>query len=399
MDYLATKVTGDEVALQEMFNNVQLQRRVVDDLKEEIVSIRSQVGRRYAALERSIARRAKAIDTEESEGFIEEGIEFVFGSVDPESPEAARVREDAARDAYEREAKHEKEVLARLERETTALTSLTETYTKALSEHLNRKAQIARLRVHLKANIMYYMHAIWNHEPPDQRFFRLHDVPVPKLVGEKTFSIEPDPDAVPVPPDWEKPVKIIMKVDLDDELEFEALHEVADLDNLLGFKGNYMMFPLKQRNALTDFLALPFIDREVGLRDPDPLGNWTMADFVEYVCCLRKTLSPAEFERLLPGLVEAYQRILADGGTEEEIVVPTDSLFIEALTGAHPLLEDFKLLHRAIDVRKVQADVRAIEFENIRFAARLREGEREDPTIEKRIIVEGGGNFVTPVDG
>ena len=399
MDYLATKVTGDEVSLQEMFNNVELQRRVADDLKEGIIAIRGQAGRRYAALERSIERRARAVDAEEREGFIEEGVEFVFGSVDPESPEAARVREDAARDAYEREAKHEKEVLARLERETTALTSLTEVYTKSLSEHLNRKAQIARLRVHLKANIMY-LHA----RDLESRAAGSAIFPPSRRASAETgrredLQLEPDPDAVPGPPDWEKPVKIVMKVELDPELEFEPLHEVADLDNLLGFKGNYMIFALKQRNDLTDFLALPFIDRELGLSDPDPLGNWTMTDLVEYVCCLRKSLSAAEFERLLPGLVEAYQRILADGGTEEEIVVPTDSLFIEALTGAHSLLEDFKLLHRAIDVRKVQADVRAIEFENVRFAARLREGEREDPTIEKRIIVEGTGSFVTPVDG
>jgi hypothetical protein len=79
--------------------------------------------------------------------------------------------------------------------------------------------------------------------------------------------------------------------------------------------------------------------------------------------------------------------------------VPSDSLFIEALTGAHPLLEDFKLLHRAVDVKKVQAEVRAVEFENLRFAARLREGEREDPTVEKKILVEGGSTtLVLPND-
>jgi hypothetical protein len=399
MDYLATKVVGDEVSLQEMYNNLELQRRVTKELKEEILSIRAQVGRRYAALERSIQRRARAIDAEESEGFLEEGVEGLFGSGGSESPEAARVREDAARDAFEREAKLEKEMVARLERETTALAALTESYTRSLSDHLNRKAQIVRLRVHIKSNIMYYMQAIWNHEPPDQRFFRLHEVPVPKLVGQKTYSFEPDPDAVPVPPEWKKPVKLVMKCEIDPDLEFEPLHQVANLDTLLGFKGNYMIFPLKKRNDLTDYMMLPYIDREVGLRDPDELGNWTLTDFVAYVCCLRKELPAAEFTRLMPGLVDAYQRILAAGGGEEEIVVPSDSLFIEALTGAHPLLEDFKLLHRAVDVKKVQAEVRAVEFENLRFAARLREGEREDPTVEKKILVEGGSTtLVLPND-
>ena len=40
------------------------------------------------------------------------------------------------------------------------------------------------------------MQAIWSQEPPDQRFFRLHDVRVPRLIGQKTYSIDPDPDAI-----------------------------------------------------------------------------------------------------------------------------------------------------------------------------------------------------------
>ena len=101
---------------------------------------------------------------------------------------------------------------------------------------------------------------------------------------------------------------------------------------------------------------------------------------------------------MLPGLIQTYQQLLANGGNEDEIIVPTDSLFIEALPGAHPILEDFKLMHRAVDVKKVQAEVRGMELENLRFASRLIEGEREDPTIEKKIVVESEGAdvIVTP---
>jgi hypothetical protein len=56
--------------------------------------------------------------------------------------------------------------------------------------------------------------------------------------------------------------------------------------------------------------------------------------------------------------------------------------------GTHPLLEDFKLIHRALDVKKVQAEVRRAELENIRLAARALEGEREDPDVEKKIVIE-----------
>ena len=35
--------------------------------------------------------------------------------------------------------------------------------------------------------------------------------------------------------------------------DMPCLEEVADLDDLLGFKGNSMMFPLRKSNVLTDF--------------------------------------------------------------------------------------------------------------------------------------------------
>ena len=43
------------------------------------------------------------------------------------------------------------------------------------------------------------------------------------------------------------------------------------------------------------------------------------------------------------------RRLTEDRRASDEIVVPTGQLFIEALPGAHPLLEDFKLEHRRQD--------------------------------------------------
>jgi hypothetical protein len=71
--------------------------------------------------------------------------------------------------------------------------------------------------------------------------------------------------------------------------------------------------------------------------------------------------------------------------------VPANSLFIEALLGEFNLLESFKERHRILDVLKAQAEVRKIELENIRLAARLVNKEREDPDIDKKIVVEGNG--------
>ena len=60
---------------------------------------------------------------------------------------------------------------------------------------------------------------------------------------------------------------------------------VADIDNLLGDKGNYMIFPLNESNLLTDFMMDPFVDRATGqLVDPSDPINWSIDEFSEYVC-------------------------------------------------------------------------------------------------------------------
>ena len=79
---------------------------------------------------------------------------------------------------------------------------------------------------------------------------------------------------------------------------------------------------------------------------------------------------------------------------DDRVIVPTESLFIEALVGTHPLLEDFKLIHRSLDVKKVQAETRHAELENVRLAARALRGNDEDPDIEKKIVIEGNGATV-----
>ena len=56
----------------------------------------------------------------------------------------------------------------------------------AVKEHYDHVAEIDRLRVHVKDNILYYMQAIWRHEPPDQRFFRLYDIDVPIVTAGPT---------------------------------------------------------------------------------------------------------------------------------------------------------------------------------------------------------------------
>lgn len=419
LDYLSTDVVGDEYALKEMRKNVEMQRRLTEQLKEEVVAYRELTGQRYAALESAIERSAQAA-TKQDDGslfgvagklfdgpathLVEKGLEFLTG--EGENPDAARIRERAARDAYEKAMQEERDLMARLNREITALNAMTEAYTKTLSEHLNRRTQISRLRVHVKQNILYYMQAIWSMEPPDQRFFRLHkvDVPVFEKTGKSLYTIQGTPTYnLFIDPSQPK-VNVheyTVNTQIDPTLKTTSLVEVADLDNLLGFKGNYMIFPLKKPNALTNFMMAPYIEQEWKLYDPDVFGNMTLDEFSDYVCCLKDKMPATDFDAVKPELKKLLEQLLTSPlRNNEEIVVPTDSLFIEALPGVHPILEDFKLIHRAIDVKSAQEDARRKELENVRFAARILAGELDDPEIEKKIIIEGSNQdlIISPGD-
>jgi hypothetical protein len=56
------------------------------------------------------------------------------------------------------------------------------------------------------------------------------------------------------------------------EIQEKMLAEIADLDSLLGFKGNYMIFPLLNSNVLTDFMMAPYVDSKFA-KYPH-LGRW-----------------------------------------------------------------------------------------------------------------------------
>jgi hypothetical protein len=307
-----------------------------------------------------------------------------------------------------------RDLMFRLEREVTALNALTETYTKALRDHNNHVTEIARLQVHVIDNVMYYMQAIWTHEPPDQRYFRLHNVPIPDLTHKaRNFRVNFDSALatglgaphLALPRFGGRAAKAYpyeSVTSLNDAITFKPLSQVADLDNLLGFKGNYMVFPLKESNPLTDFMMDPYIDRATGqLIDPsDPL-NWSIDEFTKYACCLKEELSDAEFQKLLLQLQETYRAILTNPKRNDDVlVVPTNSLFIAALPDSHTLLEQFKLYHRMVDVMAAEADQRGKELENLRRTARILSGEREDPNIDHRVLIQGSvPGVVVPTPG
>jgi hypothetical protein len=319
------------------------------------------------------------------------------GGDDPQ--EAARIRTEAITASYERAQRERNELMARLERESSILNELTKQLALKRKDIIEKETHIERLKAHIKDNILYYMQAIWNYEHRDQRFFRLLDTKVPVFDGKYKIRIDHKAE-----PQNLNDLAVMHKtrhryrLEVDMEVKEVTLKEVADLDNMLGYKGNYMIFPMVKSNILTDFMMAPYIDSEFGVIDPDNIGNWSLEDFEKFVRCLKREMGDG-FSEVEENLKKFYKELLQDPLRNGDLItVPTGSLFIEALPGAHTILEYFKLAHRYLDVKKVQAEVRGSELENLRYAARILDKEHEDPKIDKKIVVEGNANTTIDVD-
>lgn len=399
LQYIAQKNVGDDFAIRELRKNLRQQRTLVNNLQVEFSKLRTQVDNKYEALNNLVDNR---ISEEHKKRFFH----WWFNSDERPDPEMAKAKEAAAADEHKYVVEKAERLSLSVQREVNALHQLTSDYNTVMRDHLDRITQTRRLLTHIKENILYYMQAIWSMEPPDQRFMRLYKVQIPDFKADRTCIIQADP--IPVEDDifgqFREAGKRkhtawlggeIKKKTVDDilvpDVEYKQLVEVADLDTMLGFKGNYMIFSLKEHNALTELMAAPYIDEAFGAMDPDQMSNINLEEFSKYICCLHHE-DPAEYERLKPVLKKWLEKLLADPlRNGDEIIVPTGSLFIEMLPSDQSLLEDFKLKHREWDVYKVQAEVRKMELENIRYAARLLKDEREDPDVEKKIVIEGGG--------
>lgn len=402
LQYIAQKNVGDDFAIREHRRNLRTQRQLVETLKRELATLNKDAEDRYRALERTIQARIKAQENEETDSWWDNFTEAFTGD-SAENPESAKAREVAARDAQAYAADKAQKTGLNLQREVNALQSMTAEYNKVLRDHLDKKTMVGRLLLHIKNNIIYYMQSIWSMEPPDQRFMRLLNVKVPQ------FEIESmDCEIMQKPEDdlfkpfravdetlhkaWIKPV-------IKQSATPKTLVEVADLDTILGFKGNYMAFPMKQHNALTEIMAMPYVDASFGAMDPDQLSNVSLEDYSRYVCALRQELSEEDFNALKDTLKGWLQMLLADPlRNGDEIIVPTTSLYIEMMVSNNSLLEDFKLKHREWDVYKVQQEVQMAALENLRMAQRILDKKLEDPKIDKKVVIEGNANTHLDVD-
>src|SRR5262245_55598913 len=130
-------------------------------------------------MEETIKQRIRQEEKKETDNIWDSIGEF-FGADNP-TPEAAKAREMAARDAQAYAADKAQKMSLNLQREMNTLQAITAEYTQVMQDHLDKLTMVERLLLHIKENILYYMQAIWELEPADQRYMRLMNIDVPQF--------------------------------------------------------------------------------------------------------------------------------------------------------------------------------------------------------------------------
>ena len=397
LEYLSANYTGEELTLEILGSAVEQQKAVVERISQQVQLANQSLDTATLGVEssedQSVQNQQKAQTQNLVKSFFDPlGISQAGAGGDGN---ADRARVDFAKDALNRAQVKVNQLVSDLKSETTALQAAIDKYTAATTKHFSMLADIDRLRVHVKDNIIHYMQAIWTYEPTDQRYFRLYNLDIPVFGHNTTVDFAPktgieqlDPSHASIQVTFPPPTL---------RTEPTKLHQVADLENLIGFKGNYMIFPMTNFNYMTWFMMQDYIhlDTTTGVtaQDPDPLADVTIDQLKAAMAAIRAN-APQSFATNEQLFQEIMLRLLSTQAPEM-VIVPSNSLYIEALPGTHPLLEDFKLIHRAIDLKKAQAEARHAELENLRLAARLANAEYGDPDVEKKIVVETDNKNIT----
>jgi hypothetical protein len=394
LEYLSTNYEGEELTLQELRLAVEHQRLLVDRISQQVQIANQSLDAATSGLETAQNQQISDLKTKETIALVKSFFDPLkiaqTGTGGDGNSDRAAI--DFAKDALNRAQAKASLLTGDLRTETTALQLAIDKYTTAATKHFSMLAEIDRLRLHVKDNIIHYMQAIWTYEPTDQRYFRLYNVVVPVFGHHtKVSMVSKDGLALADPSQSTYEIRLPPGTLLSGT---RKLHQVADIDNLLGFKGNYMIFPMTNFDYMTWYLMHEYIDIDatngVTAQDPDPGADLTIPALTAAMASIyaRDSTSFAKNEATFE---EIMLRLLSTQN-QQMVILPSNSLYIEALPGTHPLLEDFKLIHRAIDIKKAQAETRHAELENLRLGARLANGEYGDPDIDKVVVVGNGKN-------
>jgi len=405
LDIIEAGTAADSLDVDIQQANWKTQKGLVERLEASLQEVQSLRDQRRSEFVRLI-EGADAAESGESNAddiataIFTGGLSLLFGSDEPSRADTLEARRKGTEQALKYIEGKVEELQGRLSRVRSGLQDASDAYTRALKDKSRRDTNINALLLHIRQNILHYMQAIWDSTNPDQLFLHLYHQEVdilepasrtcrlrrateeettediPGIVrGGEFYILECSPPLTPTP----------------DEIVKKPLIEIADLDRPLGYKGNYIMFPLKECTYITNFMMQEFIDDYFGVRDPDNQDGFTREELLQYTAQIwndsEASLSDEEKEALRTIVL---QKLMQPESSEDMIIVPTGQLYMEALKGEQTLLEDFKLAHRGLDVLKVQEEVREARFENLRRAARLvsEEPNLEQPEVNKMVIIK-----------
>ena len=206
----------------------------------------------------------------------------ITGTADTGVVSAAEGMLDYAKEARDRADRERARLLSQLEIAMNALQGAVDKLSAAVRDHYDKVAEVDRLRVHVKENILYYMQAIWSHEPPDQRFFRLYNIDVPVLTARSPAATVRrcarfDRNRRPPGPG-----------DGGGKLQPAGRGGGAGRSSsrsptwtpFSAMSGNYTIFRLKENNLLTLHMMQDYLDvgDQLWVRDPDELADYTVEE-------------------------------------------------------------------------------------------------------------------------
>jgi hypothetical protein len=413
-------VSADSMDLEIKKANWNTQKRLVDSLETDLSGLLELRDRRRAEMIRLREQhdRVEAGDsstgTDVARAVFSGGLSLLFG--EDAGPDRAAILE-AQRKSVEQALAYMgdqvDELQGKLARGQGALQQATQDYTNAVKNRERARTLIDQALLHFRQNILHYMHAIWDTTHHDQRFLELYhqevdvlepvertcrlraatdverSADIPRVVRDgRDFVVECDPPRPPAPGE-SLPTRR------------RQLIEIAELDRPLGYKGNYIVFPLKECTYITDFMMQEFVDDYFGVRDPANETGYTTEELLQYAAELWHDPDAALTDEERDALRSLVLQKLTDGSGEQEMVVlPTGNLYMEAIKGEQALLEDFKLAHRGLDVLKAEEEVRQARLENLRRVARLTqiEPDLDQPTADKVVIVKGARDVSLPIE-
>ena len=191
LEYLAADYTGAELALQTLGLAVEQQKLVVERISRQVQAANQSLDTATIGLQAAESQSVQDQQDAETRALIKSFFDPLnitqTGKVDGNSD---RARVDFAKDALNRAQAKANQLVSDLKTETTALQTAIDKYVAAATKHFSMLAEIDRLRIHVKDNIIYYMQAIWTYEPADQRYFRLYNLDVPVFGHNTTVNFK-----------------------------------------------------------------------------------------------------------------------------------------------------------------------------------------------------------------